>query len=216
MTRQSADSASTDDVEPVSADIPETTRTAMTISRRLTPAIAAFAIIAAACGGAPDGASASAATDAPSTEAPVETAAPAGDPAPAQTFALFDGGTATLADFQGQPLVVNFWASWCPSCVAEMSAAFKPVQESLGEQVTFVGMNIQDERELADRLLAETGVDWISAEDPNGELYVELGGLGMPFTVYLDAAGNVIHEHNGPLDEALLRSQITENLGVAS
>ena len=196
------------------------------LSKRVALAAAALAIVAAACGGggddtaandtaANDTAESTPNADAPTAQAPA-TPAPSGDVAPAQEFTLFDGTPATLADFRGTPLVVNFWASWCPSCVAEMSAAFRPVQESLGDQVAFVGMNIQDERELANRLLAETGVEWISAEDPNGELYIEFGGLGMPFTVYIDAEGSVIHEHNGPLDERLLRDQIAENLGVAS
>lgn len=189
---------------------------------RLAIAVTAVAIIATACGGTDDTGHAGT-TIAPiddnvatPSSQPVATPAPSGDPAPDLTFTLFDGSAATLADFRGRPLVLNFWASWCPSCVAEMSTAFKPVQEALGDRVTFLGMNIQDERELADALLDETGVVWTSAEDQLGELYIELGGLGMPFTVYIDAAGNVVHEHNGPLDEALLRSQIAENLGVAS
>ena len=68
----------------------------------------------------------------------------AGEPAPPTPFLLFDGTEATFADYRGRPLVVNFWASWCPSCVAEMSAAFRPVQEQLGDRVAFLGMNTQD------------------------------------------------------------------------
>jgi thiol-disulfide isomerase/thioredoxin len=48
-------------------------------------------------------------------------AAPAGDPAPEVSFLLFDGTEATLAGFRGRPLVLNFWASWCPACVADCS-----------------------------------------------------------------------------------------------
>ena len=179
-------------------------------SLRAIIATVALAIVAAACGGGDTTDETAQAADT------TRTVAPSGDPAPTRSFQLFDGSEATFADFQGTPVVLNFWASWCPSCVAEMSAAFRPVQASLGEEVAFLGMNIQDERALAEQLLAETGVEWVSAEDPDGELYIDLGGLGMPFTVYIDAAGNIIHEHNGPLDERLLREQITEHLGVAS
>jgi thiol-disulfide isomerase/thioredoxin len=160
-----------------------------------------LAIVATACSG--DGASAG------DGETDPEVAGPA---APVSTFETFEGETVSLASYAGNPLVVNFWASWCPSCVAEMSSAFKPVQQALGDRVTFVGMNIQDDRALAEQLLEETGVRWISAEDPRGELYVELGGLGMPFTVFVSPSGEILDAHNGPLDAGQLTLRIEELL----
>jgi hypothetical protein len=94
-----------------------------------------------------------------------------------------------------------------------MSAAFRPVHEEMGDTITFLGMNIQDDRALALELLDETGVGWVNAEDPDGSLYTELGGLGMPFTVVLSAEGTVLDTHNGPLDETQLRTLIAETLG---
>ncbi|MDJ0954119.1 MAG: TlpA disulfide reductase family protein [Acidimicrobiia bacterium] len=135
-----------------------------------------------------------------------------GDPAPDTTFATFAGETVSLAAYEGRPLVVNFWASWCPSCVAEMSAAFLPAQEQLGDQVAFLGMNIQDERAKALELVAETGVLFDLAEDREGALYSALGGLGMPFTVFISADGQVVAEHNGPLTRDQLIDEITEVL----
>lgn len=168
--------------------------------QRTLTLILGLALVAAACGGA--------ATQADSDPAP----APEGTAAPATTFALFDGTTATLADYQGRPVVVNFWASWCPSCVAEMSAAFKPAQERLGDDVAFLGINVQDERDKALQLVDETGVLFDLAEDPLGELYLALEGLGMPFTVLIDADGRIVHEHNGPLTEQQLVDLIEESL----
>ena len=49
-------------------------------------------------------------------------------------------------------------------------------------------------------------------EDADGVLYVEFGGIGMPFTAFIDADGNVIEEHNGPLTEGQLIEMIQENL----
>jgi len=175
------------------------------IIAKLTTAVAALAVVAAACGGA----ATTEPTTAPGLNAPIATTQPpSGDPAPTRQFQTFAGETVSLADYTGKPVVLNFWASWCPSCVAEMSAAFRPVQQDLGEEVTFIGMNIQDDRALATGLLEETGVIWVAAEDPNGELYIDLGGIAMPFTVYISADGSIVAKHNGPLTEGQLRDQI--------
>mgnify|MGYP001812895849 CR=1 FL=1 len=135
-----------------------------------------------------------------------------GDPVPVDSFEMFSGEPATLNDYAGRPVVVNFWASWCPSCVAEMSAAFLPAQLSLGDQVDFLGLNIQDEREKALELVNETGVLFDLAEDREGALYTALGGLGMPFTVFVSADGRVVAVHNGPLTESQLVDKIVEVL----
>ena len=124
-----------------------------------------------------------------------------------------DSSITTLSDYIGKPLVVNFWAEWCPSCVAEMSRAFKPAQEQLGDKVTFVGVNIQDVRHKAVDLLERTQVGWISVENQDGSLYTELGGIGaMPFTVFISSEGEIVDRHNGPLNEALLVERIQETL----
>ena len=136
----------------------------------------------------------------------------AGPAAPALPFERFDGSAATLADYEGRPVVVNFWASWCPSCVAELSAAFVPVQERLGAEVDFLGLNLQDDRQKAIDLVNETGALFDLAEDVRGDLYTALGGLGMPFTVFIDADGAVVHDHNGPLTEQQLADLIAEHL----
>lgn len=141
-------------------------------------------------------------------------AAASGPPAPTTEFAFFDGSSGSLASYAGRPLVVNFWASWCPSCVAELTAAFVPVQERFGDDVAFLGLNIQDERSKALALVEETGALFDLAEDPQGILYTELGGLGMPFTVLVSADGEVLGQHNGPLTEGQLTDLLTENFGV--
>ena len=155
-----------------------------------------LALIVAACGGGG------------------EEAAPSDiEPLPAIELVSFaDGSVSTLNDYVGKPLVVNFWAEWCPSCVAEMSSAFKPVRESLDGEVTFIGVNIQDSRERALGLLEQTDVGWVSVENQDGSLWTELGGLAMPFTVFIDADGVVADRHNGPLNESLLRQRIEEKI----
>lgn len=166
----------------------------------------ALALVAAACSGSDSHAESSAVEDSPDSTVVIENR----QAAPVSEFAMFDGSSATFADYEGQPLVVNFWASWCPSCVAEMAAAFKPAQESLGDEVAFLGLNIQDDRDDALRLVEETGVLFDLGDDPLGDLYLEFGGIGMPFTIFIDADGFIIEQHNGPLTETQLLEMIEE------
>ena len=166
----------------------------------------AVALVAAACSASDT--HANTATD--NEPAPSTVVVENRQPAPDSEFAMFDGSSATLADYEGRPLVVNFWASWCPSCVAEMAAAFKPVQQSLGDEVAFLGLNIQDDRADAVRLIEETGVLFDLGDDPLGDLYLEFGGIGMPFTIFIDADGGIVEQHNGPLNEAQLLDMIEQ------
>src|SRR5687767_84591 len=66
-----------------------------------------------------------------------------GEPVPEATFARFDGDEGSLADYEGTPLVVNWFASWCVPCVTEMPA-FEEVHQLLGDDVAFLGLNSQD------------------------------------------------------------------------
>jgi thiol-disulfide isomerase/thioredoxin len=166
----------------------------------------ALALVAASCSGSDSHAGAEATDDSPGSTVVVD----ARPSAPVSEFAMFDGSSATFADYRGRPLVVNFWASWCPSCVAEMAAAFKPAQQSLGDEVAFLGLNIQDDRDDALRLVEETGVLFDLGDDPLGDLYLEFGGIGMPFTIFIDAGGFIVEQHNGPLTETQLLDIIEE------
>ncbi len=130
------------------------------------------------------------------------------------TFEHFDGRIVRLSDWAGTPMVVNFWASWCPPCVAEMSAAFEPVHQQLGDQVAFVGLNLQDDAEDAFGIVRQTRVTYDLGRDPTGELFSAFGGFGMPTTVFVDESGVVKETHTGPLTQGQLQQQIADSLGV--
>lgn len=140
-------------------------------------------------------------------------AAPTGDPAPVVSFQLFDGTAATLADFRGQPLVLNFWASWCPACVAEMPS-FARVHAALGGEVRFLGLDVQDTRTAADAFIEQSGVSYLLGEDPDGAVLAAFDGIAMPTTIFIDETGNVVGRHSGAIFEDDLRQLISELFGV--
>jgi thiol-disulfide isomerase/thioredoxin len=121
------------------------------------------------------------------------------------------GGRVSAADFQGTPLVLNFWASWCPFCIEEMPG-FEQVHREFGGSVAFLGVDLQDDHALAKDLAARTGVTYRLAEDPDGSLFARIGGLGMPTTVLVSADGRIEQKITGPLDAEQLRQMILDNL----
>ena len=123
------------------------------------------------------------------------------------------GDTFSLADVTGRPAVVNFFASWCAPCVAEMPA-FEEVKAEVGDAVTFVGIDVEDTIEDGDALIERTGITWRVARDPEGELVRAVGGLGMPTTVLLDADGDIVERRTGAMDGDELARLLGEHFGV--
>lgn len=130
-----------------------------------------------------------------------------GDVAPDDQLLLLDGGFATFADYAGAPVVVNFFASWCEPCKAELPD-FAAVDAELGDEVTFVGINVRDGEDDARRLLEETGVGFAVARDPSGSLSEAFGVVNMPSTFFLDAEGRIVSSHPGTLSADELRAEI--------
>jgi cytochrome c biogenesis protein CcmG, thiol:disulfide interchange protein DsbE len=126
-----------------------------------------------------------------------------------------DGGDdRTLGEFTGTtPVVVNFFASWCVPCIDEMPA-FERVHQSLGGKVTFLGMAYRDAPEDALATVDATGVTYPTFDDPDASALTYFGGLTMPTTVFIDAAGEVVEVNSGPLTEVELRARIADLFGV--
>ena len=127
----------------------------------------------------------------------------------ASEFDTLKGETLKLADFRGKPLVLNFWATWCPPCVEEMPLldAFFRQNSANGWQV--IGLAI-DQPSLVKRFMGQFPVDYpIALGGMNGS---ELGRLlgnaqgGLPFTVVFDAAGNVKVQKLGKLSADEIKS----------
>lgn len=123
-----------------------------------------------------------------------------------------DGTAGNLSDFRGTPVVLNFWSSWCPACVAELPD-FQQVSETLAGEVVFIGMNMQEvDRAAAAELIAGAGVTYRLADDPDGELFRSFAGIGMPTTVFIDAEGRTATVHAGALFaddlEAIIRQEL--------
>ncbi len=128
---------------------------------------------------------------------------------PHESWERFDGGgSASLADYSGRPLVLNFFASYCVPCAREMPA-LQAVADELGDRVAVVGMNLVDEEDAAQALVDQTGVTYDLGRDADGALAQALGVVNLPTTVFASADHEVVEVHTGALSEDQLRERMT-------
>jgi len=130
-----------------------------------------------------------------------------GDPAPDIALPNFAGETVRISDFEGQPLVVNYWASWCLPCLVEMPG-FEEVYQSRKGSLEFLGINLADDPTNALLVVADTGVTYPLAIDQDGSSYTEFGGFAMPTTIFISSEGNIFEVYSGELSAGQLEARI--------
>lgn len=131
----------------------------------------------------------------------------------AAAFTTFEGERVPLSSLRGKPVLVNFFASTCVPCVTEMPD-LEEVHQQLGDQVTFLGLALQDRVEDARALVKRTGVTYRTAQDRDASVITALGGIVLPTTVLLDADGKILATHSGQLDADDLRTILADELGI--
>lgn len=135
---------------------------------------------------------------------------PAGSNAPDFTLMAFDGRTVRLSELRGRPVVINFWASWCPPCREEAPALRKVAElEARADGAAFVGINVRDREEDAKRFVSEFGIPYPNGPDP-GDVEARYAGIGIPYTVFIASDGTIARTWVGPLDEQRLIAFIEE------
>jgi thiol-disulfide isomerase/thioredoxin len=124
-------------------------------------------------------------------------------------------GTLSYAEFADQPLVINFFASWCPNCIAEMPD-FEQVHREMAGKVAFLGISQADSAEGSIQLAHETGITYPAGIDANGTFFAATKSIGMPTTLFIRPGGEVVQVYVGGMDAATLRTLIAENFGVSA
>ena len=133
----------------------------------------------------------------------------------AREFTLENGDTGTLSDFDGEPVVVNFFASWCAPCRAELPD-FEQVHQETKDQVTFLGVSHDISQDSWQDFVEQTDISFQTVYQPDQLIWTDLKAFSLPATAFIGADGKVKHLHSGVLDQSQLTSLIAEHLTTES
>ena len=124
----------------------------------------------------------------------------AGEAAPEISFLDGDGSPRTLADYAGKALVVNFWATWCAPCIAEMPALDALNRRFIEAEADAMVLTINTDFDPAQgpAWLTENQIQTLPAlYDSTGNAFFDAGGKGMPHTLVIAPDGAIAFEIHG-------------------
>jgi cytochrome c biogenesis protein CcmG/thiol:disulfide interchange protein DsbE len=133
--------------------------------------------------------------------------------APVRTLPRLDGGgSGSLAEYRGKPVLLNAWASWCPPCKGEMPLLQRVQRRIASAGGTVLGIDVQDDRTSALRFLRAKGVTFPSLRDRDRSYVHSFGVTGYPESFLIDRQGRIVALNRGPLTKDWLDANLPKVL----
>jgi cytochrome c biogenesis protein CcmG, thiol:disulfide interchange protein DsbE len=121
---------------------------------------------------------------------------------------LGGGGSAALADYRGQVVVLNFWASWCEPCRDESPLLQRWHRRMRDRGGTVLGVDMYDVTGPAQDFIDEYGLTYPMLKDKDGEGVKQFGVAAYPETFVIDRQGRIAAVQRGPVDEDFMRRSV--------
>ncbi|MEE9324494.1 MAG: TlpA disulfide reductase family protein [Dehalococcoidia bacterium] len=139
-----------------------------------------------------------------------------GFPAPLFTLSDLEGNEVSLADLRGKAVVINFWATWCPPCRAEIPDLEAVYQKYNSQGVEFLGVDLLENREPVARYVARTGMSYTVLLDGEALVSRAYSLTALPTTYFLDRDGIIRDKRIGKMGEKEIEERLLEALGTVS
>ena len=134
-----------------------------------------------------------------------------GDTAPDFTLLNRNGDPVSLSDYAGQPIMVNFWATWCAPCRVEMPHMQAAYEAHKDQGFEILALDQDENMEIVGEYFDELGLTFTPLLDVNFVVASEYGAAGIyPSSYFIDRDGTIAHVHRGPATEDQLNAFINE------
>jgi len=136
------------------------------------------------------------------------------DPAPDFNLTGLDGKPVTLAGYKDKAILLNFWATWCGPCRAEIPDLVE-LQNKYRDHLQIIGLVVDDDdRDAIKKFVGEFAINYPVALATN-DLRLQYGGIpALPTSFVLDATGRIVQKHEGLRDPLLYETEIRALLGL--
>ena len=137
-----------------------------------------------------------------------------GQAAPEFRLKLLTGGEAALSQFNGRPILVNFWATWCKPCRQEMPEIMAAYQAHRASGLEVLAVNLSDQESMKDvrKFVAQLELPFPILLDNKGKTRERYGLVTVPTSVFIDAKGIVREVNAGPISTEALERGLTSIL----
>lgn len=137
--------------------------------------------------------------------------------APDFTLTDLEGNSVTLSNFRSKVVFINFWASWCPPCRAEMPEIEAVYQEYKSQDVVVIGVDLlvseilkgYDESDVR-QFVQQGGYSWTFVLDTTGEVANNYGITAIPTSFFLDKEGIIQAVNIGAMTKRAMESQLAK------
>jgi thiol-disulfide isomerase/thioredoxin len=133
--------------------------------------------------------------------------------APDFTLVDLEGNSVSLSDYRGTPVMVNFWATWCPPCRAEMPL-IQEFQDRYADEFVVLAVNGGETVQEVEAFVTEQGLNMVFLLDPEFAVAEQFRVRGFPTSIFITAEGVAEKVHVGELNEPLMVSYLSA-LGIS-
>ncbi len=130
--------------------------------------------------------------------------------APDFTLTDLEGNSVTLSDFRGTVVFLNFWATWCPPCRAEMPEIEAVYQEYKNQDVMVIGIDLLEAENEVRQFVQQGGYGWTFVIDTTGEVANNYGVTAIPTSFFLDKEGIIRAVSIGAMTKRAMESRLAE------
>ena len=123
-----------------------------------------------------------------------------------------DGRKVKLSDFKGKPVIVNFWATWCAPCEAELPEFVQTYEKYKDQGLVILGVNAQESGEDANKFVEKYNLSFPVTLDSRGEVMGLYAVRGLPTTLFIDPEGRVAVRWAGILTKPMIEEYLGQIL----